>query len=211
MIVSDITTRVLRQFGDEANVQIDNSDILRWINDAVRDFSVQNDLTQATGTLNSVIGTNMYTFPADLIYMRSIYYDGLKLQFYKRTDYDEYVNKIDPTEVQTGTPVLYTRWGTQFQLYPTPDAVKVIKMRYLQRPAEVTAQGDTVPLPPEYHNRIVEYCLQQAYQTDEDFDASAQMASQLSDGLTLLKEHETFEDKEFYPSISTLVDDSGYC
>lgn len=211
MIVSEVTTRVLRQFGDEANVQIDNNDILRWINDSVREFSVQNDLTQATGTLNTIIGTNLYTFPADLIYMRSIYYNGLKLQFYKRTDYDEYVNKIDPNEDQTGTPMLYTRWGTQFQLYPKPDSIGTIKMLYLQRPTAVVAQTDTIPLPVEYHNRVVEYCLQQAYQTDEDWDASTQMATQLSDGLTILKEHEVFEDKEHYPSISTLADDSGYC
>jgi hypothetical protein len=210
MIVSDVITRVTRQFGDEANVQIDNADIIRWINDSVRDFSVQNDLTQATGTINSVVDQNSYTFPADLLSMRSIYYDSQKLQFYKRTEYDEYINKVDPLEEQSGTPILYTRWGTEFLLYPKPDSIKQIKMRYLQRPTEVTVEGDTVPLPLEYHNRVVEYCLQQAYQTDEDWDASTQMSSQLSDGLTRLKEQETFQDKEFYPGITVLADDSGY-
>jgi len=207
---SDIITRVQRQFGDEASVQIEDADIIRWINDAVLEICTQNDLTQATGTMNSVIGTTSYAFPSDLLQVRTIYYDNSRLRFFKKTEFDEYINEQDPNEEQSGTPWLFTRWGTNFQIYPKPDAVKQIKLLYLQQPFEVVIETDDVPLPDMYLPRVAEYCLQQAYQTDEDWEAAGQMSGQFSDGLTRLKEHETSQTTEYYPSITVLPDDSGY-
>lgn len=207
MIVSDVVKRVQRQFGDEASVQIDDTDIMRYINDVVKEIAVQNDLMQATGTMPSVIGQTIYPFPSDYLSMRSLYYNNMKVKPLKRTEYDEYIISSDPDETQTGTPFIYTRWGTNFFLYPKPDSVKTIKLFYQQRPVEVTALTDTIPLPTEYHLRVVEYCLQQAYQTDEDWDAATQMSAQFSDGMTRLKEQESFSDKEFYPVITVLQDD----
>lgn len=207
MIVSDVVKRVQRQFGDEASVQIEDADIIRYINDVTKEIAVQNDLTQATGTMNSVIGQNSYALPSDFLSLKSIYYNNMKVKPLKRTEYDEYIIKSDPDETQQGTPFIYTRWGTNFMLYPKPDAVKVIKLFYLQRPTEVSSLTDVIPLPTEYHLRVVEYCLQQAYQTDEDWDAATQMSAQFTDGMTRLKEQETFSDKEFYPVITILQDD----
>lgn len=210
MKVSDVISRVQRQFGDEASVQINEADIIGYINDACREIVVQNDMLQAVGTMNSVIGTNSYNFPSDLIQVRTVYYDNQKLDFYKRTDYDEWINENDPQETQSGIPSLFTRWGSSFLLYPKPDSVKQIKLLYLQRPVVVDDATDDIPLPDEYFSRVVEYCLQQAYQTDEDWEAATQMSGQFSDGLTRLKEHEMINTTEYFPTITVLPDDAGY-
>lgn len=210
MIVSDVVTRVQRQFGDEASVQLSEADIIRYINDACREISFQNDLTQATATMNSVIGTSSYNFPSDLMSIRTIYYDSLKLDAYAKTDYDNYVNEVDPLETVSGTPVLFTRWANTFILYPKPDSVKQLKLLYLQAPVAVDDTSDTIPLPDLYFSRVVEYCLQQAYQTDEDWEAAGQMSGQFADGLAKLKEHEQVATTEYYTAITVLPDDSGY-
>ncbi len=214
MIVSDVTTRVLRQFGDEASVQIDESDIMRWINDAAKDIAVQNDNNQATATQASVIGTNTYVLPADMLTIRSVYFDSQKLDFYTRAEYDAYINSVDPTELASGTPTIYTRnfTGTVSNLlvYPTPSVVKNIKIWYYRRPFEVAVSTDPLPFSEEYHLRIVEYCLQQAYQTDEDWEAAERMKGQLDDGLTKLKQLESSDDSEFYGVITVLPEDGGY-
>ena len=207
---SEIITRVQRQFGDEASVQINEEDIIRWINDAIIEICMQNDLKQATGTMNSVIGTNTYSFPEDLLSVRTIYYDNVKLKFLEKAEWDEYINTEDPLEEQTGTPTFFTRWANSFILYPKPDSVKVIKLLFLQVPFTVVIESDDVPLPDMYLPRVTEYCLQQAYQTDEDWEAAGQMSGQFNDGLTRLKEHETVATTEYYPTITVLPDDSGY-
>lgn len=209
MIVQDVADRVFQQFGDDAEVQINIVDVERWINDAVKHISVANDLMQATGLLSSVAGTNTYNFPSDMLSLNSMYYDDVRLKYMKRSEYDEYVNASDPSEVQSGTPLLYTRWGTQFLLYPRPDTAITdgIKLLYIQRQPDVTDSSDTVPLPVEYHPEIVKYCLQQAYQTDEDWDAATQMSDQFTDGIDRLKEQQTFQDRQAYPTLTVLSDD----
>lgn len=210
MIVSDVITRVQRQFGDEASVQINSDDVIRYINDAAKEIAVQNDLGAAVATQSSVANQNLYTLPSDALAIRTIYYDNLKLDFYERTEYDAYVNANDPNETAVGTPSLYTRHVNDILLYPKPESVKNIKIWYFQRPVEVTTTADQLPFPVEYHLRIVEYCLQQAYQTDEDWDAADRMAGQFNDGMTRLKQLENTSDEEFYPVITVLPEDSGY-
>lgn len=211
MLVSDVVVRVLRQFGDEASVQIEELDIIRYINDGIREIVTQNDIGQTTGTINSVIDDYEYDVPADLMSMRTLYYDNERLKFLSKAEFDEYIIAQDPNQTQSGTPFLWTKWAGQFILYPKPDAVKVIKLQYLRKPTEVFLATDELPVASEYYNRVVEYCLQQAYQTDEDWDAATQMNSQFSDGLTRLKQQETFSDSnQFYPVITVLSEDSGF-
>lgn len=210
MIVSDVVTRVQRQFGDEASVQIGSDDIIRWINDIAKDLAVQNDLGQAIATQNSVVNQNIYVAPADSLAIRTVYYNGMKLDFYTRAEYDAYVNNNDPKEEATGTPFFYTRFVNDLLLYPKPDQVQEIKIWYFQRPTEVTTTSDPLPFAVEYHNRIVEYCLQQAYQTDEDWDAAERMKGQYEDGMARLKQLEEADEEEFYPTITVLPDDGGY-
>lgn len=210
MIVSDVVTRVQRQFGDEASVQIDEADIIRWINDCAKDLAVQNDLGQAVATQPSQIGTEIYAVPDGCFAIRSIYYNQRKLDFYTRQEYDAYVNINDPEELATGTPILYTRFVDDLLLYPKPDTVENIKIWYFKRPDPVTTSTDTLPFAEEYHSRFVEYCLQQAYQTDEDWDAAERMRGQLEDNMAKLKQLEDSDEEEFYPSITVLPEDAGY-
>jgi hypothetical protein len=210
VIVQDVITRVLRQFGDEASVQIENADIIRWINDCAKEIAVQNDLGQAVASQNAEIGLNIYSAPTDMLAIRSVYFNQKKLDFYTRAEYDAYVNTVDPKEEQDGTPILYTRHVNYLLLYPTPITSDIIKIWYFQRPTQVTVTTDTLPFSEEYHLRIVEYCLQQAYQTDEDWDAAERMKGQFDDGMIRLKQLEEADDEEFYPMITVLPDDGGY-
>lgn len=210
MIVSDIVTRVQRQFGDEASVQITSDDVIRWINDAQKEIAVQNDLTQATGTAASVIGQNEYAFPADMLSLNKLFYNNSRLRYLARQEYDAYVNPQDPNEVNTGDPLVYTRWGSNYLVYPRPSAVGTFKLLYTQRPPEVTTTADPLSLPLEYHPRIVEFCLRQAYEMDEDWDAAAVKSTQFDSGLSILKENQYDKDKEFYPTITVLPEDMSW-
>lgn len=209
MIVSDVTTRVLRQFGDEASAQINGDDIIRWINDGVKTIAVTNNLSQATGLISSVVGDNSYPFPADMIAVQAIYYNGLRMKFMKTQEYNEYINISDPTEILLGLPWMWTKWSTEFKIYPKPDTAIAngIKLEYIQRPADVALPTDVLPLPLDYHTEVVKYCLQQAYRTDEDWDAANVMQDDWTSTVNTLSELETNKAIETYPTLTVLTDD----
>jgi hypothetical protein len=50
MLVSEIATRVRRQFGDDVGILITDADIIRWVNDAQREIAVKANLLQVRAT-----------------------------------------------------------------------------------------------------------------------------------------------------------------
>src|ERR1700754_1278132 len=129
MNVEDITTRVQRLFGDEAGVQIDTTDMIRWINDGVRTILYGNEsLLQKIGTADAVANQSQYDLPADCLILRSINYMGagdssyLKLKGLTLNEFDEYMNGWDGGVYGTGTPIVFMVYADKITLFPTPDS-----------------------------------------------------------------------------------------
>jgi hypothetical protein len=206
--VQDVIDRVLRKFGDEASVQITPADIIRFINDGQKEIAYKNEVLQAIGTMDIVAGVNSYPIPSNLLTLRTMYYDGSRVQFMEKTAYDEYVNSSDPKATSTGFPLVYTRWANLFYLYPVPSNSLAggLKLEFTQRPADVVGSADALSLPLEYHNAIVDYCMAQAYETDEAWDAAAYKGKQWQDSVNELSQA-TDIDVEYYPTITVLPED----
>jgi len=107
MIVSDVSIRVKRQFGDQSGVQVEDADIIRWINDAQRDIAYTQEILESIATQSSVANQEKYTLPTDMINLRSVYYAGAKLQVLSLQDYDNYVTEYtNPTGTVTQNAIL---------------------------------------------------------------------------------------------------------
>jgi hypothetical protein len=210
MLVSEIATRVKRQFGDEANIQISDSDIIRWVNDAQREITVEQNLLQAKATASSVVGQVEYTIPTDTLTLRSVKFQGRKLQPMSLNEADEAIPDLDDTaNYPSGTPSSFWVWANNISLYPKPDTVQTLEIYYTRQPAAVTATSDEPEVPLSYHNRIVEYCLAQAYELDENWQAAQAKSQQFERGLDKLKDTVDWVHRDYYPSI-TSTDDYGW-
>lgn len=206
MLASEIATRVKRQFGDEADIQIKDEDILRWINDAQREIASANDLLQTVATTAVVANQREYTLPANILLLRSVHYQGQKLRPLNSREAEEYL----ATGVATGTPIYFWAWANKINLYPQPDSTDPddLQLFYTRQPTEVTAVGDTPEIPLEYHNAIVQYCLAQAYELDENWSAAQTKSQQFNSGVANLKGKE--EANDFYPHITSTDVEVGY-
>jgi hypothetical protein len=216
MIVSDIKTRVKRQFGDEAQVQITDTDIVRWINDGQRYVVTNNDgVLEKTATANVIAGQQEYTLPADCLITRSIkvkYPDNVyyKLDPVSLSNFDNLINGWEGTTSHRGYPTTYHIYAGKFKVFPVPDIAITSgwEIYYSRFPVDVVNDADTIDLPLPYHNLIVNYCLQQAYELDEDWEASAKKAEQVQTEMTLNREREKFQPRETYPIITVMPDDA---
>lgn len=100
-----------------------------------------------------------YSLPSDLdriVDIRQTITDN-KLGAIDIRTFDRYLP--DPTA--TGDPLYYAMVGLdsnkywQITLYPIPDAIENILLRYLYTPADMTADGDTPVLPEKFHDILV--------------------------------------------------------
>jgi hypothetical protein len=206
---ASVIAAVKRQFGDEAGVQVTDTDIIRWINDAQREILTANRVFKAKALTNIVAGTYEYTFPTEpIIDVQSIWVNGKRIEFKPFQEYEEYVVSADPTRATTGTPAIWTEWAGSFIFWPTPD-VSVsngITIYYTKGPTDVVNPGDTLSVPDLYLNRIIEYCMGQAYELDEDYQASQYKLSQFTEGLGT-QDDTMMPSQTFYPRITVLDED----
>ena len=160
--VSDVANDVKRTFGDESGVQVTDSDIVRWVNQAQAEIVSKNQVLYATANTTSVAGQYVYSLAElNIQAIRSIHYNGMKLENLTFQEAEEKISRDDPKHTAVGTPEYWYQWGnSDVMLYPTPDSAgNAITIYYHATPATVGTTSDNLGLPENYYNRILEYVM----------------------------------------------------
>lgn len=216
MNVTDVVTRVQRLFGDEADVQLTEADVIRWINDAQREIVMHNEgVLQTTGLINLVADQDEYAFPTDLFILRSLRYkftDDLSynsIKFLNLQEFDTFISGWDGTFSGSARPQVYTTYENKIFLYPRPseNVTDGLKVLYSKKPTEISTSADPISLPIVYHNVIVKYCYMMAQEMDEEYEASAAAFATFRDDINTLSFKERHGSDEFYPTITVRPDD----
>lgn len=212
LTVQEIFTRIQRSFGDESQAQITSADIIRWVNDAMREIANNNNLLQVKATSPTTVNVSAYTLPTGIARLHSVRFRGLALESISLEQADELIGSVDLTIAQgfpVGMPTHYWIWAGQINLYPAPDttAANDLTLYYTRQANAVTVVGDTPELPEQYHNRIVEYCMARAYELDENFFIASMKEQKFEAGVDKLRQDESWENQELYPFITSSADD----
>ena len=204
---SELVAQVRSLAGDVNVLQFSDTDVLNWLNNAVRECAIVNNLLQITATVNTAVGTSSYIVPVDILKLHSVKYDSQKLRVTTLQEFDESYPQADLTI--RGRPTTCYVWAGQIVLYPTPDAIKVLKTDYIRDPPNVliaNIAATDVPLPVGYHQRLIDYCLAQVAQQDDDMNRYQIKMLEFMTGVQSLKDQPEYT-QDLYPFISVGVDD----
>lgn len=205
LTVADIAIRVKRQFGDEYGAQVTDADILRWVNDAMRDIALRNNLLEVKAVTATVADQQDYTLPSDLLTLHSVRYGTDKLASMTLQEADAFLDKSSTT----GIPMHYSVWGRTISLYPRPaSATTSLNIYYTRQPLVVNDNADTPEIPSAYHLRLVEYCIAQAYELDSEMASYAAKMQQFNANVASTKDNGEWESRDSYPSITVSADDA---
>lgn len=209
--VNDVLTAVKRQFGDEAAIQVTDADIIRWINSAQDEIFRLNEPVKSSTTTALVAGQGAYTFPPGIRILRvqSVYTNGIPIPQRGVQEAEDFILDVDPTQSSTGDPQFWWEWAGSINLYPKPATASAtgLRLNYIAYPARVTTGADTLGVPDVYYNRVLEYCMQQAYELDENFQAADVKAAQFNQNL-LSSIGKDQVSPNVYPTITVLEEDS---
>jgi hypothetical protein len=166
MRVSDIQTRVKREFGDEESAFISDSDILRWINDAQLDIARKTKTFEVTSQVLSTANTAFYFLPGDFLTMSRVTFEGKTLRFVSREELDQRYPNRDK-DYPVGTPEFFHIAKKAIYLYPAPEMTgQVLALTYKQRPTELTLTTEELSVPVEFQLEVLSYCMARAYNMD---------------------------------------------
>jgi hypothetical protein len=217
MNVADILAQVKRSFGDESAVQLTETDIFSYIDNAQKDIVLHNDnLLEEIALDNIVTGIKEYLFPSDLLLLRTvrakISVDAVSyshLKFYSLHNFDTMVDGWDGSEFQ-GVPAIYTAYGRKIFVFPEPqvDITDGLKILYSKMPLPITDVSTLLSVPDIYHTAIIDYCMQRATTMDEELEASAFHKAIFDDKVRLLSNRDQAGVEETYPRITVCEDDA---
>lgn len=208
MKVQDIMNRVRSIASDMDSIQFTDDDLINWINDGIRECAVDNNLLQKTATSNLVVGTSSYTLPTDILKLHSIKVDGQKVRVLNLAEFEAYGGD----SADSGTPVVSYTWAGKINFYPKPTQALPYTVEYTYDPAvllnDAPSKASDPSLPVGYHVRLVDYCLAQVAQQDDDMPRYQLKMEEFRTGVTSLKDQpETQED--YYPMMGISARDSG--
>jgi hypothetical protein len=215
--VQEITNRVRRIFGDDDGAQIQDTDIFQWVNSAQRQICTDNEeLLEAIALTDIVAGQQDYSTPSDLNVLRSLMYNNFRLRGLSFAQFNEYIDGFKAPVSQGGygnaNPLVYMLYGGTITLFPTPNQnlTSGLRVYYSKFPATVSSMGDTLGVPDRYIESVIQFCLREAYEMDENADMAILKGNQFATQVQKLKDQEKKSTTEYYPTITTLPEDDMY-
>lgn len=217
MEISDVITRVQRQFGDESGVQVTEADVIRWINDSQQEAVLQNTfLLNNSESYITVANQQSYLLADDCIDIRVIRYtepgatSSYPLKYMNIKEMDEYIGNWNGLDF-VGEPQVYTRsfpGTTNIRVFPVPNhGLGLFTVEYGRYPVNVTKQADTIDLPLYLHQYVVEFCLMKAYEMDEEWESADRKAAYVQSTLDANFARDEQLSKDVYPSIIATAGD----
>lgn len=197
----DVAISVKRSFGDESGVQLEDTDILRWINDAQREIVNTNKVLKAKATLGTITGVSEYKYPEEDIHqIEGILYDGLALINIPFAQAQSTLFTLP--DAQTGHPSYWYEWASTITLWPAPEEEGKLTLFYTKRPDDLVALAEPLQLDDRYYQLIVNYVMAQAYEMDEDYSAANLKREQNTARLSEMTDEERSAEQMTYPVIT---------
>lgn len=215
MDANDLELRLKRVFGDQAHIQLAENDLNSWMTAAQIEIASAASLLQvkaaASGTMPNMI------LPADMLDLHAVWWldttisppQYKSLEFMSFQDAQMTANDVG----QTGALVPYAYWifGQTLTFVPyIPGATGTVQLFYTKKPTDITGSQRVFDIPIQYHERILEFCLKQAYEMDENYEASAFKTTEFKENLSDLVDQDAWAKHSTYPTISVRPEDEDW-
>lgn len=205
---ADVATYVKRQFGDESGVQIDDSDIFRWLNAAQLQLVAKIAPIKAKGTTDIVAGQKVYDIAGLSVHQtESVHYQGNYLPGISFSDAEQRIVTLESSD-DTGAPAFWYEWAGQIYLYPVP-AISItggLEIFYTKMPTNIVLGTDLLSVPDKFFEAVVAWVLSKAYELDEEFD-QANTQRQVFDNQILEQNGEELRSMNITYPVITFVED----
>jgi hypothetical protein len=209
--VQNVADSVKRQFGDESGVEVQDQDIIRWVNDAQYEISIKNpEVNAGIVTVNVTANQTLYPLLAnvpDMLVIHSIHFQGEYLNNLTFLEAQQTIIRSDDTQTDSKPDFWYEYAGT-VNLWPKPNTSVPagLTIMYSKAPELITVLGQTLSVPDSYFKAVVDFCLTQAHEMDDNFQASNVKQQQFETALQV-QANRTHAQDGMYPTIIMLPED----
>lgn len=188
----DVVANVRRSFGDESGVQLEEGDLLRWINQGQYEIARQNKILKAKGVSTTMPGQSSYTLSLGkpIMQIESVRCGDRRLVPTEFTTIDANLEEYPSTA--TGEPRLWYRWGDEVVIWPTPAAAEQLSIYFTAAPAAKTSYdaNKLLEITDEYFLPLIDFCMAKAHEMDDNPQSQEVSIKQYADRMTSMNDEE---------------------
>jgi hypothetical protein len=205
--VSTVIADVRRQFGDLDSVEMQDRDIIAWINQSQRRLVSDNLIVDTTAISTTVPNQNNYPAPVNMYQPRNVMVGN---QILTALSFEEAMARYGPTLDSVGNPGVYYVWDKIIYLYPIPSTALPLKIFYAAAPMNVAVASDLLGIPDRYYELLLKLVLAKAAEMDEQTDMMVAHQNMYEQQHQRLKNAETMTDGPFHVVMDVHYDDVTY-
>ena len=140
----------------------------------------------------TVAGTTKYPWPANFARLRHLWDTTRDIRIIPVS-----LREIDNSGVPgTGPPQYYANDGSNVHLWPTPDAVYNLEMRYWVLPSPLVNDTDVPVIPAHWHNLLWRYATAECYKSEDDANMGQFWTQDFERNLSMFSAEVKFPDTD---------------
>ena len=134
--------------------------------------AAQTDFRELFSSQEIVTANNdaAYDLPENFMRVYSLMYTRTATDSYPLQEVSQ--GDLDALPFSSGIPTHYAITNDEINLWPTPDTVYTLRLRYYVKPATLANAGDTPQIPGTYHHLLVSYALWHCYERENDYNSA---------------------------------------
>lgn len=167
--------------------------INQYLNDAQSFIArrVNYYIDEATFPIATVAGTDTYAWPTDFARARSLFDSDRNVEMVYVS-----LRRIDQSSVTSGAPTYYALTGANVRLYPVPDGVYNLVLRYWKLPAQLVNDSDTPTMPEDWHRLLWYWAVKECYAAEDDATTAQYWEQEFNVGLSNFAGDQKFPDTD---------------
>lgn len=181
-----IIDKASTQLTDVSGVRWTRTELLRWLNDGMRQIVVVNPNTSNTVTSVKLVAGTRQSIPSDgwllLSINRNMGIDGTTPGRAIRIVSRELMDGFSP-DWHSATPSATTKNylydlqdQTAFFVYPPSTGTNYVELNYSKQPADLTDESQVIPIFDVYQSALVDYMLYRACSKDAEYAPGLELA-----------------------------------
>lgn len=210
MTVQEIFDRVKSDFGDTSGAEINDAELLRWVNDEQLEIVRLTGCLEGSTTLSTSQGVSNYAMTNDMIEVRSISVDGALIKRTTKEELDKQYPLRD-ANYPTGVASLFYIHARRIYFYPAPSTTGSfnVAVPYVKAPTLLTSTADTPEIPSIYHVGLVRALVIRAKEKDEEYAQAQTLQTNLRTQLSMTASEAEWPFSDSYPAVRCLPGDEG--
>lgn len=198
MNLGSVIRRTQRLFGDDNEVQIQVTDIIDWVNEAISNIARETEFASDFATVQYTPTMQGTPLAVNFFREKRVTFNDTPLQKTELTELDQTgINNADPAS----QPSHFYLWQNALWMYPTPASTGTVNFWFITIPADVSDPDTELPIPPPYHVDVVRFCLARARELDEDYSAANQLYGEVTANMGRARDEQQNRGNSTFPVV----------